>query len=101
VMGMSPVSIFALIFIVRFPFLKPERDGGIVVLLTATTNRAAARSMGGGFSLFGVGFTSFPSLNIRQFPTRAAGGQVDRLGEAGPTARGQVMNVEACADLAG
>jgi hypothetical protein len=50
------------------------------------------------FRLFsGFGFGGFPSLDFRQLPAAAAGGQLDRLGEGRiilyPTAGGQMMHV--------
>ena len=66
-------------------------------------DRAAIRSTGCGFSLYGACFGSFPSLNIRQFPACAAGGQTDWLWKGrivfNPTARRQVMDIVSCANL--
>lgn len=52
----------------------------------------------------GLRFCRFPSLNFGQFPTGAAGGQLDRTREGrvfpNPAARGQMVNAKAFADLA-
>jgi hypothetical protein len=88
----------------RLSELLPKRKGDIVALVRTATNRAAIRSTGCGFSLNSCSFGGFPSLNISQFPARAAGGQADRFGESRigpqPTARGQVVDVVSRANLA-